>query len=163
MASNAKPNTPLTTPLVWDVHMAKRSSKSGLILILLPCLRERWAPAHITLRWMTAGVVGIGRKCSDWVSATPVPSVISILTLCRFLARDEPRESGGSEIKTAQGSRRLHHDIPLRDSAGVEGHGQQMANGFLKAQPICFKRARYVFDRGLAAVSHVCFISIKTC
>jgi len=35
---NVKPDTPSTTPVVWDVHMARPSSRSGRISISLPSL-----------------------------------------------------------------------------------------------------------------------------
>jgi hypothetical protein len=72
-AQNVKPDTPSTTPMVWDVRMARLLSRNGPILILPPCLHERWALVRDTLHWMTAGVGGIGKKSSDWVSATSVP------------------------------------------------------------------------------------------
>jgi hypothetical protein len=86
MARSVKLNTRSTTPPVWDVHTARLLSKSGRTLILLPCLRERWVPAHGTLHWMTVGAVGIGKRCSEWVSTTPVLSGNSVLTIGRFPA-----------------------------------------------------------------------------
>lgn len=74
MARHAKSNTPSITPVVWAERMARLSSRSGHISILPRCPHERWDPAHDTPHWTTVGVVGTGKKSSDWVSTKLISS-----------------------------------------------------------------------------------------
>ena len=68
MARNAMSDTPSITCVGLAARTVRLLSKSGHILTLPLCLRERWVPVPDTLRSMIVGVAGIGKKFLDSVS-----------------------------------------------------------------------------------------------